>query len=182
MKHTLILLAALLLAPLVALHAAEPIKLTPAPPLEEARFIVEPEIVVKHTPERSFIGPGMFLLENGDILMAAPWGRPPTNFEQLAAKFPVPMLYRSRDGGRTWQEQGRMKMEWSLSGMISDGGVSFLRLEDGRLAFVANRHVQGQYGGGLPVISFSKDDGQTWTPAQTVGEPDPLTPRHRSPF
>ena len=144
----------------------------PAPPLEKARFIVEPEIVVKHTPARAFIGPGMFLLENGDILMAAPWGRPPTNFEQLAAKFPVPMLYRSRDGGRTWDEQGRMKMDWSLSGMISDGGVSFLRLKDGRLAFVANRHVQGQHGGGLPVISFSKDDGVTWTPAQLIGEPE----------
>ena len=69
--------------------------------------------------------------------MAAPWGRPPTNFEQLAAKFPVPLLYRSRDGGRTWQEQGRMKLEWKLTGMISDGGITFLRLQDGRLALLA---------------------------------------------
>src|ERR1700722_16112981 len=68
---------------------------------EKARFIVDPAIFLHHPPERSFIGPGMFRLENGDILMAAPWGRPPTHFEQLAAKFPVPMLYRSQDGGRT---------------------------------------------------------------------------------
>jgi photosystem II stability/assembly factor-like uncharacterized protein len=104
--------------------------------------------------------------------MAAPWGRPPTNFEQLAAKFPVPMLYRSQDGGRTWKEQGRMKMDWNLTGMVSDGGVSFLRLKDGRLAALLHRHVKDLHGGGLPAISFSKDDGATWTPARLVGEPE----------
>ncbi len=140
------------------------------PAAEKAQFIVEPEIFIHHTPERSFIGPGMFVLENGDLLMAAPWGRPPTNFEQLAAKFPVPMLYRSTDGGRTWKEQGRMKMEWKLTGMVSDGGVTFLRLKDGRLAALLPRHVQGQKGGGLPVITFSSDDGATWTPARLIGE------------
>jgi len=104
--------------------------------------------------------------------MAAPWGRPPANFEQLAALFPVPMLYRSCDGGRTWQEQGRINMEWTLTGMISDGGISFLRLQDGRLGLLAHRHVENLHGGGLPAISFSSDDGQTWTPARTIGEPE----------
>jgi hypothetical protein len=141
-------------------------------PWQRARFIVAPERFLRHTPERAFIGPGTFVLENGDILMAAPWGRPPTNFEQLAAKFPVPMLYRSQDGGRTWKEQGRMNMEWPLTGMVSDGGVSFLRLKDGRLAALLHRHVKGLLGGGLPAISFSKDDGATWTPARLVGEPE----------
>ena len=63
-------------------------------------------------------------------------------------------------------------MEWNLTGMISDGGVSFLRLQDGRLAFLAHRHVTGLHGGGLPVISFSKDQGKTWTPARVIGEPE----------
>ncbi len=139
---------------------------------KRAKYIAEPKIFIRHTEQRSFIGPGTFRLENGDILMAAPWGRPPTNFEQLAAKYPVPMFYRSTDGGRTWQEQGRMKTEWKLSGMISDGGITFLRLQDGRLAFLAHRHVEGLHGGGLPVISFSADDGQTWTPARSIGEPE----------
>jgi hypothetical protein len=130
----------------------------------KTKFIVEPELFIHHTAERAFIGPGSFLLDNGDILMAAPWGRPPTNFEQLAAKFPVPILYRSKDGGRTWNEEGRMKMNWNLPGMISDGGISFLRLKDGRLAFLAHRHSKELKGGGLPIISFSEDDGKNWTP------------------
>jgi hypothetical protein len=104
--------------------------------------------------------------------MAAPWGRPPTNFEAIAAKLPVPMLYRSTDGGRTWKEQGRMKMEWSLTGLISDGGTSFLRLRDGRIAVVFNRHVPGLHGGGAPVMACSSDDGKTWTSAKLLTEKD----------
>ena len=102
-------------------NAAAPAN-APAAPLERAKFVVEPEVFVHHTPQRAFIGPGMFRLASGDILMAAPWGRPPTNFKQLAAKFPVPMLYRSRDGGRSWQEQGRLRMEWTASGMLNVAG------------------------------------------------------------
>jgi hypothetical protein len=138
----------------------------------KAQFIVPADIFIHHTPDRSFIGPGMLMLESGDILMAAPWGRPPTNFEQIAAKFPVPMLYRSTDGGRTWKEQGRIKMEWKLTGLISDGGTSFLRLRDGRIAVVFNRHVKGLHGGGTPVMAFSADNGQTWTAAKVLVEKD----------
>ena len=145
---------------------------TATPPSHQAKFVVAPEVVIAHTPDRSFIGPGTFRLENGDILMAAPWGRPPTNFEQLAATFPVPMLYRSTDGGRTWREQGRLKIEWPLKGMVSDQGISFLRLKDGRLAIVLPRHVEGLHGGGVPAISFSSDDGATWSAAKMLIEED----------
>ena len=140
--------------------------------MKRAKYIAQPQTFIRHTPERSFIGPGTFLLPTGDILMVAPWGRPPANFEQLAANFPVPMTYRSRDGGRTWQEDGRLQMEWNVTGMLSDGGITFLRLQDGRLAFLGHRHVEGLHGGGLPVISFSNDDGRTWTPARTIGDPE----------
>jgi sialidase-1 len=168
MKNALIRLALLLFALVIVLRTANAQPTVAG--FEKARFIVPPDIFIHHSPERSFIGPGMFVLDNGDILMAAPWGRPPTNFEQLAAKYPVPMLYRSADGGRTWKERGRMRMEWPLSGMVSDGGVSFLRLKDGRLAALLHRHVKDLHGGGLPAISFSKDDGATWTPARLVGK------------
>jgi hypothetical protein len=140
--------------------------------MRRSHYICEPQFFIHHTAERSFIGPGSIRMENGDILMAAPWGRPPTNFEQLASKFPVPMLYRSADGGRTWKEQGRMQMDWKLTGMISDGGITFLRLHDGRLAFLGHRHVEGLFGGGLPVFSTSSDDGLTWTPARLIGDPE----------
>ncbi len=142
------------------------------PEFLKAKFVVEPELFISHTEERSFIGPGTILLKNGDVLMSAPWGRPPTNFEQLAAKFPVPFQYRSKDGGRTWKREERMKMSWELEGMISDGGISYLWLKDGRLAFVAHRHVIGLDGGGLPVISFSSDAGKNWTKAKTIGGPE----------
>jgi hypothetical protein len=145
---------------------------TAGPPSHQADFVVAPEVVIAHTPDRSFIGPGTIRLENGDILMAAPWGRPPTNFEQLAATFPVPVLYRSTDGGRTWREQGRLKIEWPLKGMVSDQGISFLRLKDGRLAIVLPRHVEGLHGGGVPAISFSSDDGATWSAAKMLIEED----------
>ncbi len=159
--------------------AAEPIacvsdseKEVDVPSLKKARFIVAPEIFIHHTAERSFIGQGAILLENGDILMAFPSGRPPTDIKQSATNFPLPTLYRSKDNGRTWKEEGSINMSWKLASNVSDGGVSFLHLKDGRLVFLAHRNVKELFGGGLPVISFSDNEGKTWSPAQLVGNPE----------
>ena len=136
--------------------------------MRRAEFVREPKVIIGHTPERTLIGPGTLQLPNGDVLMAAPWGRPPTDFSALEQQAPVPKVYRSGDGGRTWQDTGRTHMAWDLGGWISGGGISLLRLHDGRIAFVTHRHVQGQHGGGLPVLSFSRDEGQSWTPARAI--------------
>ncbi len=158
-------LAAVLLAG--SAKAAE----TPVPAAwARAEFVVAPEYFVRHTPDRQFIGPGMFRVGKDEVIMAAPWGRPPVNFEELAKRFPVPPLFRSTDGGRTWREEGALKLPWALTGMISDGGISFLRLQDGRLALLAHRHLPKNKGGALPVIAFSGDDGATWWAPRIVGE------------
>jgi hypothetical protein len=84
---------------------------------------------------------------------------------------PEVVIAHTPDGGRTWREQGRLKIEWPLKGMVSDQGISFLRLKDGRLAIVLPRHVEGLHGGGVPAISFSSDDGATWSAAKMlIGE------------
>jgi hypothetical protein len=168
--HPMTLLSCLAASMLAAIAAAAEPVAEVARPLAAARFVVPPEKFVSHTPERSFIGPGTIVLENGEILMAAPWGRPPTNFEQLSAKYPVPPLYRSTDGGRTWATSGRMNVEWKLAGMVSDQGISFLRLKDGRLAAVLPRHLL--HGGGVPAITFSRDDGVSWSAAKMLVESD----------
>lgn len=140
--------------------------------MRRARFIVEPELFIRHTAQRIFIGPGAARLRDGSIFLAAPWGRPPTNFEQLTATHPVPHYFHSNDGGRTFADAGPMRMDWPLTGMISDGGFTFLSLRDGRLACLAHRHVLHLHGGGLPAIAFSCDDGATWSPARAVGGPE----------
>lgn len=63
-------------------------------------------------------------------------------------------------------------MEWNLTGLISDGGTSFLRLPDRRIAVVFNRHVKGLHGGGVPVLAFSADNGRTWTAAKALIDHD----------
>ena len=138
----------------------------PAPPFPRVEFLLKPEVIVRHTPERVFVGPSLFRLENGDILMAAPWGRKPADFARERTALEMPMIYRSRDRGRTWREDHCFAMDWKLTGVPRDGGISFLRLRDGRLAALFNRDVD--FGGGVPVITFSGDEGLTWSPAKPL--------------
>ena len=139
-------------------------------PFARAEFVVPPAVVIPHLHDRVFIGPGTTQLPGGDILLLAPWGCAPATFEELRGVYPLPHFYRSSDHGRTWQEKERIAMEWKINGTINNGGFSFLRLQDGRLALVGHRYVPDNKGGGLPVISFSSDNGATWTPARIVGK------------
>ena len=139
-----------------------------------AAFVKEPRIFIRHGERhRRFIGPHAIELPNGDLLMSAPWGRPPADIaEEIVANHPVPDLYRSTDRGRTWTNAGRLPVKWKHRGFVSDGGVSFLRLADGRLALLLHRHIRGFKGGGLPAICFSSDDGQTWTDPMLLAGPE----------
>ncbi|MBP6507985.1 MAG: exo-alpha-sialidase [Opitutaceae bacterium] len=129
-------------------------------------FLVPPEIFIRHTETRGFIGPSLIRLRDGSILMAAPWGRPPVDFRQLKEPLPMPMIYLSTDQGHTWSEAGRFAMAWMLDGIPSDGGISFLRLRDGRIAAVFNHNRA--HGGGMPAVTFSPDEGRTWAPARQL--------------
>jgi len=139
-------------------------------PFARAEFVVPPAVIIPHSPERVFIGPGTNQLPNGDILLLAPWGTAPAKFEELRGTYPLPHFYRSKDHGRTWSEEGCIAMEWKIGGTTNDGGFGFLRLKDGRLALAGHRYVADNKGGGLPFISFSSDNGATWTPAQLMGK------------
>ncbi len=139
-------------------------------PFARAEFVVPPAVVIPHIRDRVFIGPGTTQLPNGDLLLLAPWGCAPATFEELRGVYPLPHFYRSSDHGRTWQEKERIVLEWKITGTINNGGFSFLRLKDGRLALVGHRYVPDNKGGGLPVISFSGDNGASWTPARVVGQ------------
>jgi flavin-dependent dehydrogenase len=163
MKRSHSIVVALLLTSFTTLLAAD-----------RATFLREPQVVIQHgvNDGRYFIGPGMFVLKDGSVLMAAPWGRPPANvFEGIVNKHPVPMLYRSTDQGVTWHELGRPQVKWNHGGFVSDGGVSFLRLQDNRIAMVLHRHAAGLKGGALPVVCFSSDEGRTWTDPTLIGDP-----------
>jgi len=138
-------------------------------PYARAEFVVPPAVVIPHIPYRVFIGPGTTQLPNGDILLLAPWGSAPAKFEELRGVYPLPNFYRSADQGRTWKEEGRIAMDWSVGGTTNNGGFGFLRLQDGRLALAGHRYVADNKGGGIPFISFSSDNGVTWTPARLVG-------------
>ena len=139
-----------------------------------AAVVEEPRIFIRHGDRRRrFIGPHAIELSNGDLLMSAPWGRPPADIaEEIVANHPVPDLYRSADRGRTWTGVGRLPVKWEHRGFVSDGGVSFLRLADGRLALLLHRHIRGLKGGGLPAICFSNDDGKTWTDPTLLSSPE----------
>jgi hypothetical protein len=50
--------------------------------------------------------------------------------------------------------------------------AEFVVAKDGRLAIVLPRHVEGLHGGGVPAISFSSDDGATWSAAKMLIEED----------
>lgn len=128
---------------------------------------IPPAVFLPHG-DRQFIGPAVFESRGGELWMLAPFGRPPVDFREIPAFDHLPHLYRSRDRGRTWVRGERLNLSWTVGGYISDGGITLIRLKDRRLMLTFHRHVPGFHGGGIPAISFSADEGRTWSPARLV--------------
>jgi len=134
-----------------------------------------PELFLQHTAEREFVGPAVLeMTTTGELWMVAPWGRPPVNFGQVKGLNLPPYVYRSKDGGRNWIRGKRMNMPIDLPGMISDGGITLLRLQSRKILAAFNRNVEGYKGGGVPGISISADEGQSWSPLRKVQDTEDI--------
>jgi hypothetical protein len=106
------------------------------------------------------------------------FGRPPTDFSGTDGQFTAPLIFISRDGGRTWGEEFSMDLHWEIDGFMSDGGKSVLRLQSGKVLFIAHRHgatYKSSGSHGIPAISESTDGGKTWSPARILtDEPEDI--------
>ena len=123
-----------------------------------AKFIYEPEVLWPPT-EGLYIGsPTAIELRSGRILLAC-------------VGKSTPRMYVSDDRGRTFSQIESYPHVIAPTGI---GPSSFLRLADGRIIFVQSRTSpeSGVNGGGLPAISFSSDEGKTWTKPVIVTLPE----------
>ena len=131
-------------------------------PSHKAELIDPPKLIVPHRQNYEFIGPSVVRQDSGELLMAA------NGYGEGSSQ--APMSYTSSDDGRTWKTAGSLKMGWTVSGQRLGGGVSFLKLHDGRLAVLMHRGLK--QGGGLPAISYSSDGGETWTDSKLLDGPE----------
>ncbi|MDD3663269.1 MAG: exo-alpha-sialidase [Candidatus Pacebacteria bacterium] len=140
--------------------------------MSSADFIYEPTLVIPHQRGRRFSGQRVIRRRDGKLMMIVTSGRPPADFGEVQIEELKPEIYFSNDNGRSWRFKGMMDIEWNLTGMMSDGGISLLYLHDGRLAAVIHRNLPKMHGGGMPIFSTSSDDGETWQPARKLVDID----------
>lgn len=70
----------------------------------------------------------------------------------------------SLDRGETWAEAERTALP------NNNSGIDIVRVEDGRLVLACNP-VAGNWAARTPIaLSFSEDEGETWSPPQTIEE------------
>lgn len=134
-----------------------------------ANFILKPELIARHQEHTEYIGAGIISLKDNSLLLVVPNGLPPIHFEAHAAEV-MPEVYRSYDNGRSWQYEAKIAVEHHVAGALQH--ISLEYLEDGRLVLISGRNVRGLHGGGVPSISFSSDNGRTWTPLRKLIDDD----------
>ncbi len=128
----------------------------------------EPQLRAKHA-----YFPGLVTLPSGDMLALFVLG------EAMNATNVTTMVSRSEDGGRTWQFEGPLHekppghehdLDTFKPTVLDDGtliatGYRFHRSDpDERLA---NAQTDGLRDGD-DLVSFSKDEGRTWTPPRVI--------------
>lgn len=140
--------------------------------MNRAKFAVEPRYFIRHTEEWQFAAPDVIEVRPGELWLFTQWGRNPTDFAPGDARSTDPfVILKSFDGGETWEEQIKSPIAWTIDGFRADGGISVARLKSGKLMAVCHRHGSrfGRSGShGVPVMSLSADNGQSWSPWQCI--------------
>jgi len=134
--------------------------------MKKTSFISRPRIFIQHTADRSFIGPGLFSLESGDLRgMAEPC---------VAETAPGRLLILARtgsgcnyacwseDGGETWSEPEPTSQTAACS------SLTLKVLPDGRPIVFYNHAKPLGPGAFFPrtplCCAVSEDSGRTWGP------------------
>ena len=127
---------------------------------------------------RHGIFPDLLELPGGELLALFVLG------EAFESPNSTTVVSRSQDGGRSWTLQGPL-YDKSVDPVVSSDGMKATRLRDGRLIAVGYRFYrhdpeQGisleETGGILPgddVVSFSEDEGRTWTVPRVIPRSHP---------
>ena len=141
----------------------------PRPPAKprRANFIFEPEFVPALEPTKYIHmgSPAMIELRSGRILLACGGGLKPKA---------TPRMFISDDRGRTFKQIESYPHFMTKPTTLDLGAAVFLRLADGRIALLLARGSPASkgMGGGLPALSFSSDEGKTWTEPVMIGSPE----------
>ena len=144
--------------------------------MEKTEYIVSPDLIARDEPQRAFGGPSAIELKSGEILAIDMHHIPSLNYGCVDYDTPPPVTFRSSDRGKSFTDTGPADLPWDLPGpqIIAYGGSSLLRLQDGRIAWLFHRDEptfsNNFHYAGRPGISFSQDEGQTWTPARLIGQ------------
>ncbi len=136
--------------------------------MHQDNFLIKPALMLPHLEDHTFIGQSIVRLKDDSLLMLVPSGLSPADFEGSEVIPKMPRALRSKDNGRTWLDEGEINVEWNAPGIPCGGGINFLCLDNGVLLLVMHHRVKGRYGGGVPVITRSPDNGRTWTPVKTL--------------
>jgi hypothetical protein len=142
--------------------------------MKKANFIKEPNYICSHAADRDLIGPGLIEIKSSEILMVISSGRRPGDFGSFDGDKIMPDVFRSEDGGNSWQPGRHLNMNWGVNGLPLGGGVSMCRLDNNSLGMLVHRHVEGFHGGGIPVFSVSSDNGYTWKDGRIICEKEQI--------